>query len=98
MDRDTKIFITTEKEVIKMAEISKDMKRILFPRSAKAPALVWKVSCYVALACLIVGIVGDAANKKLGLEPTNWFIIMVGFLILAVGSYLTAYHAAKEGM
>ena len=87
-----------KKEVIKMAEISKDTKRMLFPRGAKSPARSWVASLFVALACLIVGIVGDAANKKLGLEPTNWFIIMVGFLILAVGSYLTAYHAAKEGL
>jgi hypothetical protein len=81
-----------------MTEIPKDMMGLLmFGRGAKWLMRCSWVYCFLAIACLIVGIVGDAANKKLGLEPTSWFIIMVGFLILAFGDWLMAYHAAKEG-
>jgi len=33
----------------------------------------------IAVGCLIVGIVGSATNMVLGLEPTHWFIIAIGF-------------------
>lgn len=80
-----------------MAEIPKDMKSLLFGTGAKWIAWNAWVSVCLSSACLIVGIIGDAANKKLGLEPTNWLIIAVGFLIAAFWHWLRAYHAAKEG-
>lgn len=80
-----------------MAEIPKDMKWLLFGRGAKQQVRLHMAFSLVSWACLIVGIVGDAANKVPGLHPTNWFIIAVGFLIAAFWHWLRAYHAAKEG-
>jgi len=80
-----------------MAEIPKDMRFLLFGRGAKWMARAGLVMAMLAWVCLIVGIVGDAANKVPGLEPTNWFILMVGFLLGALWSWLTAYFATKEG-
>lgn len=80
-----------------MAEVPKDVKRRLFGSSAKQQVWLMVAFTLVCWACLIVGIVGDAANKKLGLEPTSWFIISIGFLIAAVWHWFRAYHAAKEG-
>jgi magnesium-transporting ATPase (P-type) len=82
--------------VIKMAEIPKDMKFLLFGRGARWMARCGVVFAFLAGASFIVGIIGDVANKKPSLEPTNWFILMVAFLLLAFWSWLTAYFAAKE--
>ena len=43
--------------------------------------------------CLIVGIVGDATNRTLGLEPTNWFILAGISLLGAIWSWITSYFA-----
>jgi len=80
-----------------MAEVPKDMKTLLFGRSPKQQARLMVAFTLVCWACLIVGIVGDAIDKTLGLEPTSWFIIGVGFLLAAVWHWFRAYHAAKEG-
>jgi magnesium-transporting ATPase (P-type) len=83
--------------VIKMAEIPKNMRFLLFGRGARWMAWCGVVFAFLAGASFIVGIIGDVANKKPGLEPTNWFILMVAFFLLAFWSWLTAYFAAKEG-
>jgi hypothetical protein len=79
-----------------MVEIPKDMKSLLFGRGARWMARCGLVFGCVSWASLIVGVIGDATNKKLGLEPTNWFLISIGFVIAAFWSWLTAYFAAKE--
>jgi hypothetical protein len=84
------------KEVTKMSEIPKDVKRIIFMGGARYYARMVMVFGVLAWACLIVGIIGDAANKVPGLAPTNWFIMSVGFLLGAVWAWFTAYFAAKE--
>jgi hypothetical protein len=80
-----------------MAEISKDVKRVLFMGGARYYARMVMVFGPLAWVCLILGIVGNATNKTIGLEATNWFIMAVGFLLGAVWAWLTAYFAAKEG-
>ena len=82
----------------KMAEIPEDMKRMLFGRGAKQRAWLGMAFSCVTWVSLILGIVGDAANKKLGLEPTSWFLIAVGFVIATSFHWFMAYYAAKEGM
>jgi hypothetical protein len=51
-----------------MAEIPKDLRFWLFGRGAKWMARTGVVMASLVWACLIVGIVGDAANKVPGLE------------------------------
>jgi hypothetical protein len=79
-----------------MAEIPKDVKRRLFQGGAKQQ--IWLMASFVftCWACLIVGIVGDAMDKTLGLETTTWLIISIGFLLAGVWHWFKAYHAAKE--
>jgi len=78
-------------------EIPKDMKFLLFGKGARWHARVQFVLNWLGLVCLIVGIVGDAINRVLGLEPTNWFIMAAALWIWGLAAWLTAYHAAKEG-
>ena len=80
-----------------MAEIPKDVKRRLFGSSAKQQVWLMAAFVFTCWACLIVGIVGDAIDKTLGLEPTSWFLISIGFLIAGVWHWFRAYHGAKEG-
>jgi hypothetical protein len=80
-----------------MAGIPKDVKRMLFGGSAKQQSWLMVAFTWVCWACLIVGIVGDAIDKTLGLEPTSWFLISIGFLIAAVWHWFRTYYAAKEG-
>ena len=80
-----------------MAEIPKDTKWWLFGRGAKHHARMCVVFLSLGIVFLIIGIVGDAMNKVPGLEPTNWLIMAVGFWVLGIASWLTAYFAAKEG-
>jgi hypothetical protein len=82
---------------MEMAEIPKDVKRVLFMGGARYYARMVMVFGPLAWACLIVGIVGDAINKTPGLEPTNWFIIAATSLLGAIWAWFTAYFAAKEG-
>ena len=80
-----------------MAEIPKDMRFLLFGRGARWFARMSLVMSWLGVACFIVGLVGDAINRVPGLEPTNWLIMAVVFVLWAVWSWLTAYFAAKEG-
>ena len=81
-----------------MSEIPNDVKRLLF-WGGSTKQLFWThmFNFLVANACLIVGIVGDATNKKLGLDPTIWLMIAIGCTIAFFFHWLRAYYAAKEG-
>jgi len=80
-----------------MAEVPKELRSWLFGSSAKQQARLMAAFTLTCWACLIVGIVGDAIDKTLGLEPTSWFLISLGWLIAAVWHWFRAYHSAKEG-
>ena len=80
-----------------MAEIPKDMKFLLFGKGAKWHARSAMVLDWLGMVCLIVGIVGDAINRVLGLEPLSWLVIAVALWILGLWAWLCAYTAAKEG-
>jgi hypothetical protein len=80
-----------------MAEIPNDLKRILFMGGARYYARMVMVFGPLAWIFLILGIISDAINKTLGLEPTNWFIMAGISLLGAVWAWFTAYFAAKEG-
>jgi len=80
-----------------MAEIPKDLKQRMYQGGAKRQLWMCMAFTLVCWGTLIVGIVGDAIDETLGLEPTSWFLISIGWLIAAVWHYFKAYHAAKEG-
>ena len=79
-----------------MAKVSKDLKFLLFGKGAKWHAQASMVLTMLALVCLILGIVGDAVNRILGLEPTNWLMIAIALFIWGWWGWMTAYTAAKE--
>ena len=80
-----------------MAEVPKDLRFLLFGRGAKWHAKVSMVLTFIALASLIVGIIGDVTNTVPGLEPSNWFLITIAFLLVSMYAWICAYAAAKEG-
>ncbi|HEX79132.1 MAG TPA: hypothetical protein G4O19_03135 [Dehalococcoidia bacterium] len=80
-----------------MAEIPKDLKRMLFMGGARYYARMMMVMGLLTWTCLIVGIVSDATNRTLGLEPTSWFILAGISVLGAIWSWITSYFAAKEG-
>ncbi|GAI55610.1 unnamed protein product [marine sediment metagenome] len=80
-----------------MAEIPKDLKPLLFGKGPRWHARSMRVLNWLGLACLIVGIVGDATNTVPGLEPTNWLIMAAALWLWGLGAWLAAYFAAKEG-
>jgi len=51
-------------------------------------------SMSVSVVCLIVGIVGSVTNTVLGLEPTHWFIIAVGFGVAGCWNVLQGFARA----
>lgn len=80
-----------------MQEIPQDLKPLLFGRGARWHAWAAIVLNGLGLGCLIVGIVGDAADKIPGLYPTHWLIMAPALWVWALAAWLTAYSAAKEG-
>jgi hypothetical protein len=80
-----------------MAEIPKDLKRILFMGGAKYYSRMLFFFGPLSWICVILGIVSDAIDKTLGLEPTNWFILAAISILGAMWAWFTSYFAAKEG-
>lgn len=81
-----------------MAEIPKNLKQHLFERNPMLCCWMHEIFIYLGIAFLIVGIVSDAMNKVLGLESTNWFIMMIGAWMLGIFSWFRGYYSAKEGV
>ena len=54
------------------------------------------VMTYLGTAFLLIGIISDAINRVLLLEPTNWFIMSVIFFILGIFAWFRGYYSAKE--
>ena len=80
-----------------MSEIPQDLKKLLFGKGARWHAWSAVVLMYLGLVCLIIGIIGDASNRVLGLEPTNWLILAGVLWIMGFSAWVTAYYTAKEG-
>jgi hypothetical protein len=80
-----------------MAEIPQDLKPLLFGKGPRWHAKAMQVLSWLGLVCLIVGIIGDAINRTLGLESSNWLILAIAFWVWGMGAWLAAYFGAKEG-
>ena len=80
-----------------MAEIPQELRKTLFGSGARWWARAAEVSNVLAPICLLIGIIGDAANRTLGLESINWFIMAVALWLAGLSAWKIAYTAAKEG-
>jgi hypothetical protein len=79
-----------------MAEIPDDVKRSLFEKNPKLCCWMHDILTYLGIAFMVVGIVSDVMNKKLILESTNLFLLMLGSWMLSIFSWFRGYYSAKE--
>ena len=49
----------------------------------------FEISWYFAAVFLLLGIVSDAANIKLGLEPASWFLLLIATLLAAIAFHIS---------
>jgi len=42
----------------------------------------------ISIICALLGIVGDAVNFKIVLEPTSWLLLAVVFAVLSVSLFI----------
>ena len=80
-----------------MAEIPKDSRMLLFGMGVKWHAIASFIMTWVALVCLILGIVAAAMDTTIGLAASLWLLMAIAFMVFSLSAWLTAYHAAKEG-
>jgi hypothetical protein len=79
-----------------MSEIPDDVKKMLFEADPKLCCRAHDTMVYLGIAFLLVGIISDAINEVLGLEPTNWFIMSIAFFIVGIFAWFRGYLSAKE--
>jgi len=80
-----------------MAEIPKDVKKLLFGMGSKWHATVSMIVNSAALVCLILGIIAAAVGGTLGLSADHWLLIAIALIVFALSAWFVAYHAAQEG-
>ena len=80
-----------------MANVPDKLRTLVFGKGARWHATFSMIVNWLGLACLIVGIVGDAMNETLGLETLNWLVIAIALWVWGLAAWLCAYYAAKEG-
>ncbi len=79
-----------------MPEITDDVKKKLFEANPILCCRMNDVMTYLGIVFLLVGIITDAINRVLLLEPTNWFIMAPTFFILGIFAWYRGYISAKE--
>ena len=77
-----------------MAEIPEKWKRHLFEKNPMLCLWMNGIAIYLGVAFLLIGIISDAMNKVLGLEPTNWFIMAVLFWMGGYFAWFRGYYSA----
>jgi len=80
-----------------MAEIPRDVKKLLFGMGIKWHAAASMIMNSVALVCLILGIVAASMGETLGLSADHWLLIAIALIVFAFSAWFVAYHAAREG-
>ena len=51
------------------------------------------ICAFIAFVFLLLGIISDAINKSLGLEPTSWLLLAIFTLVLGIPSFV-GWHSA----
>lgn len=77
-----------------MAEIRSEWKKHLFESNPMRCLWLDGILSYSGIVFLLIGIISDAMNKTLGLEPTNWFIMAFGCLLLSGFAWFRGYFSA----
>jgi len=80
-----------------MAEIPKEVKKLLFGMGIKWHAMASFIMNSIALVCILLGIIAAAVGGTLGLSADHWLLIAIAFVVFALSAWFTAYHAAREG-
>ena len=80
-----------------MAEIPKDVKKLLFGMGIKWHARASIILDTLGLICLILGIIAAAIDTTIGLEASTWLLLAIAFMVFGLSAWFVAYHAAKEG-
>ena len=80
-----------------MAEIPKDMKRLLFGMGPRWHAKTSMVLDSVGMITLILSIISAATNNALGLGAGNWFLLTIALFLFGLSALFCAYFGAKEG-
>ena len=65
-------------------------------QKSSLPLTMSKIGGGTGFTCLIVGIIGDAINRVLGLKPTSWLLLGIGLLVLALWHYIMWATEAKK--
>ena len=79
-----------------MAKPSSFWDRLFFkPKPSNYLTMAYIVGV-AGFGCLIMGIIGDAFNRVLGLEATSWFLVTIGILILGLWFWLEWAQTRKE--
>jgi len=84
-------------EVRKVAQIQKDMKRILFRMGPKFSASNAVVMDWLRIACLVIGIIASARGTDIGLGATDWLLIAIAVWVYGFWAWVAGYLGAKEG-
>ena len=61
----------------------------------------WGGACWIlGLVFAILGVIADAMNATLGLEPSSWFLLAIAAFVASIAEYLgwavAVYVDAKE--
>ncbi len=80
-----------------MAEISKNVKFLLFGFSPRVTAQMALIINILGMASTILGIVSARTDSSPGLDADNWFLLAIVFFIWGLSFWLVAYFGAKEG-
>ena len=50
---------------------------------------MWGGACWIlGLVFVILGVIGDAVNATLGLEPASWFLLAIAAFVASIPCYL----------
>jgi hypothetical protein len=68
-----------------------DRKKIL--ASGGGWMMMGHISVFVGMAFLLLGVIGDAINTTLGLEPTSWLLLAIFAMLFSIPSFI-GWHSA----
>ncbi len=80
-----------------MAEMSKNVKFLLFGFGPRLTALMALIINILGMASTILGIVSAIMDSSLGLNAGNWFLLSIVFFIWGLSFWFVSYFGAKEG-
>jgi hypothetical protein len=68
-----------------------DRKKIL--ASGGGWMMMAHYSTFVGMAFLLLGVISDAINSTLGLEPTSWLLLAIFAMLFSIPSFI-GWHSA----